>query len=69
MSKHEYLKKEDYYENKSVGTGGKKDKICNHCYEKILKGTPHDVHHFYPEFQSYPTHKECTKAFMESLND
>lgn len=67
--KHEYLKKEDYYENKAVGTRGKKIKLCNHCGEKIEPGIPHDVHHFYPEFQSYPTHKECTKEFMESLND
>jgi hypothetical protein len=66
--KHEYLKREDYYENRPVGTGGRKDKWCSHCGGPIDKGIPHDVHHFYPEFTAYPTHTECTEAFKKSLN-
>jgi len=69
IEKHEYLMKRDYYENKPVGTKAKSDKYCAHCGSVIKKGTPHDVHHFYPEFSSYPTHKECTEDFMDSLND
>ncbi len=68
MEKHEYLKKEDYYENRSIQKG-KSDKWCHQCNETIKKGTPHDVHHFYPEFQAYPTHKKCTEDFIKSLND
>lgn len=69
MEKHEYLKKENYYENRPVGTRGKSSKCCSHCDSRIPKGTPHDVHYFYPEFVAYPTHKKCTNKFIESLND
>jgi hypothetical protein len=67
MTKHEYLKRSDYYENRSVGKGAKSDKYCDHCGKIIKKGIPHDVHHFYPEFDSYPTHKKCTESFIKSL--
>lgn len=63
---HEYLKAEDYYENRPVGKG-KSDKPCRHCDKIIPKGIPHDVHYFYPEFNAYPTHKECSDKFGESL--
>lgn len=66
-SQHEYLKSEDYYENRPVGTGARSSKTCEHCGKTISKGTPHDVHKFYPEFNSYPTHKKCTKDFIASL--
>lgn len=66
--KHEYLKAEDYYENRPVGTRGKKMKTCRHCENVIAAGEPHDVHHFYPEFDAYPTHTKCTKDFIDSLN-
>jgi hypothetical protein len=66
MEKHEYLKAEDFYETRSVGAG-RSAKTCEFCGGTIGKGTGHDVHHFYPEFQSYPTHKKCTTDFMASL--
>jgi len=66
--KHEYLERENYYEDRSVGTGAKSAKTCEHCGKNIPKGEPHSVHHFYPEFASYPTHKKCNNAFMKSLN-
>jgi hypothetical protein len=28
MSKHDYLKKEDYYESREVGTRARSDKYC-----------------------------------------
>lgn len=83
LVKHEYLLKEDYYEMKPVGTRAKSDKYCEHCGEVIKKGTPHEMHHFYPEFNAYPTHnrnngfngdripddqKSCSELFIESLN-
>lgn len=67
--KHEYLTKKEFYETRSVGTRARSDKRCEHCGKTIPQGTPHDLHHFYPEFTSYPTHKDCTKPFLESLND
>jgi hypothetical protein len=63
---HEYLQREDYYENNPVQKG-RMSKICSHCGGNIAKGTAHDVHKFYPEFQSEPTHKKCSAAFIESL--
>ena len=65
--RHEYLKSENYYESKHVGTRAKGDKTCECCFEVIKKGTPHLMHHFYPEFQAYATHIECENAFKESL--
>lgn len=67
-NKHEYLKRDEYYEARQVGTRAKSDKTCEHCGKKIKMGTPHEMHHFYPEFNAYPTHKECSEAFIESLN-
>jgi len=65
--KHEYLKEEDYYECRGVGTGARSNKVCEHCHDDIIKGTPHDMHYFYPEFTAYATHKECSEAFKKSL--
>jgi hypothetical protein len=83
--KHEYLTRKDYYESRSVGKRAHSDKTCEHCGKTIKKGTPHLMHHFYPEFNSYATHdrehgsehgdripddeKSCDELFMESLND
>jgi hypothetical protein len=67
MNQHEYLRLEDYYESRSVGTKARRDKRCEYCGKNIPKGTPHDMHHFYPEFNSYPTHKECSDNFVKSL--
>lgn len=64
---HEYLREEDYYESRSVGTKARSDKTCEHCGQKIPKGTPHLTHHFYPEFDAYPTHLECDAPFRASL--
>ena len=64
--KHEYLEAENYYENRPVKSG-RSTKTCEHCGKSISMGTPHDVHHFYPEFYSYPTHKSCSSAFINSL--
>ena len=63
---HEYLSEDEYYEQQTVNKG-RKVKTCEHCFESIEIGTPHDVHKFCPEFESYPTHKECSKPFKASL--
>lgn len=82
MNKHEYLERENFYETRSVGKKGRITKMCAHCGKDIPKGQPHDVHHFYPEFEAYPTHimnsdhgdnlkpgeKSCSQLFLESLN-
>lgn len=67
ITKHQFLKKEDYYETRRVGNRGKTDKRCEYCSKIITKGTPHNVHHFYPEFNAYPTHTECSDQFIKSL--
>lgn len=80
VPKHEYLSEDEYYEPRSVSRG-RSDKTCEFCGRVIPKGTPHEMHHFYPEFDSYPTHtektantnveyggKSCSELFMESLN-
>lgn len=64
---HEYLEEKDYYESRSVGTKARSSKTCVHCNKTIPKGTPHIMHHFYPEFEAYPTHKGCETEFMKSL--
>ena len=63
---HEYLKRDDYYETRSVNKG-RSHKYCEYCGEIIPVGMPHKMHHFYPEFEAYATHIECTAAFMDSL--
>jgi hypothetical protein len=68
LGKHEYLKAADYYESRSVGTRAKSDKVCEQCGKAIKMGTPHLTHHFYPEYESVPTHIECEKEFKKSLN-
>lgn len=67
IKKHEYLKEENYYESRSIGTKAKSSKTCEYCGKSIPKGTPHDQHHFYPEFNAYPTHKKCSEDFKKSL--
>jgi hypothetical protein len=69
MKQHEYLLKKDHYETRDVGTKARSDKECEFCGKTIPKGMPHEVHHFYPEFESYPTHIKCTPKFMASLRD
>jgi len=64
---HEYLMEEDYYENNSVGDRAKSNYTCEQCFKTIPKGTPHDHHKFYPEFNGYRTHKECSDTFIASL--
>lgn len=64
--KHEYLLREEYYESKSVNKG-RTDKTCEYCGKTIPQGTPHDMHHFYPEFTAYAVHKKCHDNFLESL--
>ena len=66
--KHEFLLRENYYESRSVGTRAKSSKWCEYCGENIPKGEPHDMNHFYPEFDAYATHKSCTQPFIKSLN-
>jgi|688.fasta_scaffold1980542_1 hypothetical protein len=68
ITKHEYLESENYYECRGVGTRAKSNKHCEHCGGSIPKGEPHDMHHFYPEFEAYATHKGCSKDFKKSLN-
>jgi len=67
IKKHEHLREEEYYEARSVSKG-RTDKWCEHCCKKIAKGTAHEMHHFYPDFYAYATHKECSEAFIKSLN-
>lgn len=67
IEKHEYLREEDYYEARSVGTKARSNKCCEFCGDTIIKGVPHEMHHFYPEFESYPTHEECSHPFMLTL--
>ena len=67
VEKHEYLMADEFYETRSVGTRARSDKYCEHCGNKIKKGTPHEMAHFYPEFNSYALHKECVEPFMASL--
>jgi ribosomal protein S27AE len=64
---HEFLMAEDYYESKGVGTRAKSNKSCSHCGKMIPMGEPHDMHHFYPEFNAYATHKDCSADFVASL--
>lgn len=66
INQHEYLKKEDFYEYKSIGAG-RTNKTCEYCGKSIPKGTPHYMAHFYPEFSAYPVHKECSDKFESSL--
>lgn len=71
MKKHEYLSKEDYYESGFVGNKARSDKRCEYCNKIIPKGEPHDTHKFYDDdgyWPTYPTHKECSNNFIESLN-
>lgn len=68
IKKHNFLERENFYESKSIGTKARSDKRCEHCGQVILKGTPHLMMHFYPEFDAYPIHKECEDEFMKSLN-
>lgn len=67
-SKHEHLKQEDFYETRTV-SAGRKEKTCEVCGKTIKIGQPADMHHFYPEFNSYATHPACSDKFMKSLND
>lgn len=63
---HEYLLAEDYYETKGVSSG-RDTYYCAHCGGVIRKGSPSDVHKFYPEFDSHRTHVKCSDKFLESL--
>lgn len=65
--KHHYLKAEDYYESRSIGSKARSDKYCSHCGSIIPKGEPHTIHTFYPEFNAYPTHNCCNDDFKASL--
>lgn len=67
IGKHEYLRAEEYYESRGVGTGARSNKTCEHCGDNITKGQPHDMHHFYPDFNAYATHKRCSDPFIKSL--
>jgi len=62
-----YNSSENYYESKSVGTRAKSDKHCVTCGKTIKMGTPHQMHHFYPEFSAVATHEGCVKQFMKNL--
>lgn len=63
LDKHKYLREEDYYEDRSVNKG-RSTKYCEFCGDDIPIGIPHTMHHFYPEFTAYATHKECEEPFM-----
>ncbi len=55
---------EDFYETNSVGAG-RDSYSCEYCGGTIKKGSPSDVHKFYPEFQGYRTHPKCSDKFLE----
>lgn len=59
--------KGNYYETRSVGTRARSDKTCVQCGNNIPRGMPHRMHHFYPEFDAYPTHDYCENAFLERV--
>jgi len=69
IHKHEFLMADDFYEFRSVGTRAKSNKHCEYCGKSIPMGTPHEMAHFYPEFEAYAVHKECTEDFMASLRE
>lgn len=54
---------EDYYETQSV-SAGRSNYSCECCGGSIPKGTPSDVHKFYPEFHGVRTHQKCSKKFL-----
>jgi len=54
---------EDFYETNSVSKG-RDSYSCEYCGGNIKKGTPSDVHKFYPEFQGYRTHPKCSDKFL-----
>lgn len=66
-TKHEYLRADEYYEERSVGTKAGAW-TCEHCGNVISAGVPHANHKFYPDFTTYRTHHACTEAFKKSLN-
>jgi hypothetical protein len=69
MKKHAFLREDEFYETRHIGTRAKNDKICEHCGKIIKKGTPHEMAYFVQsEYQSYPLHTECVNSFRESLN-
>lgn len=61
--------KENYYETRGVGTGARSSKNCVMCGGTIERGTPHDMHYFYPRFNAYATHKECSEAFLKLVGE
>ena len=70
MTKHEYLKKDYYYES-SIVNKGRSNKVCEHCDNGIPIGVRHKVHKFYSDdgdYPTYPTHINCSEDFKESLN-
>ncbi len=56
----------DYYESRSVGAG-RSSYSCQHCGKRIETGKPSQVHTFYPEFQGYRTHPECTNEWLKKI--
>ena len=84
MNKHEYLRKENYYQSNLVGTKARCDKHCEYCGRIIPKGQPHESHKFYDsgDWPTYPTHimhpiygdslnkgqESCSQLFIKSLN-
>ena len=54
---------EEYYETQSV-SAGRSNYSCECCGGSIPKGTPSDVHKFYPEFHGVRTHQKCSKKFL-----
>lgn len=55
---------QDYYDSKLVSSG-RKDYYCDCCGELIPKGTPSQVHSFYPfDSSGCRTHTKCSKKFL-----
>lgn len=48
MKKHPTLKKDEYYDIRTIGAG-RKDKVCEYCGKAIPKGESHKVHTFLPD--------------------
>lgn len=65
VTKHPFL----LYEDQTIVNlikRGRSDKICALCGQSIPIGMHHKVHMF-TDYESYPTHLECSLLFSASL--
>ena len=65
LYKHPTLLYENY-KTFNIVKKGKSDKTCEHCKAVIPIGMVHKVHMFC-DYESYPSHLECSIPFAASL--